>query len=242
MDRSAFLSSLAAAVAAGTLKAGAAGLPTVVAGVEIPQTSLAKEATAVALSSEPIEIFRHSLRTFLFAELIATKRGIEHDRELVYVASILHDTGLSSEHMSENDRFEVDGANLSRALLQQHGVERSKSDLVWDAISLHDQGNIAKYKQPEVMLVSAGVGADFGAFLPLLERKDIVAVLQASPRDNFVTVFLASTAALVRKKPGATGNSWVTDVGYRMVPGFHLENFVDEVREDPFAGYESEAR
>src|SRR5579862_4739573 len=100
MDRSAFLSRLAAAVAAGTLKAGAAGLPTVVAGVEIPQTSLAKEATAVALSSEPIEIFRHSLRTFLFAELIATKRAIEHDRELVYVASILHDTGLSSEHMS----------------------------------------------------------------------------------------------------------------------------------------------
>jgi hypothetical protein len=27
------------------------------------------------------------------------------------------------------------------------------------------------------------------------------------------------------------------DVGYRMVPGFHLENFVDEVRDDPFAAY-----
>lgn len=237
MDRLAFLSSLSAAVAAGTLKVASAGLPATAAGIEIPQTSLARDATAVALSSEPIEVFRHSLRTFLFAELIARKRGIEHDRELVYVASILHDTGLSPEHMSERDRFEVDGANLARALLQQHGVEGAKADVVWDAISLHDQGNIAKYKQPEVMLVSAGVGADFGAFLPQLERKDVVAVLQTAPRDKFVEVFLASTAAFVRKKPQATGNSWVTDVGYRMVPGFHLDNFVDEVKEDPFAGY-----
>jgi hypothetical protein len=29
----------------------------------------------------------------------------------------------------------------------------------------------------------------------------------------------------------------VTDVAVRMVPGFHLENFCDEVKEDPFADY-----
>ena len=31
---------------------------------------------------------------------------------------------------------------------------------MWDAVSLHDNGGIARWKQPEVMLVNAGIGAD----------------------------------------------------------------------------------
>ncbi|MBV8154271.1 MAG: hypothetical protein JOY98_07615, partial [Candidatus Eremiobacteraeota bacterium] len=45
-------------------------------------------------------------------------------------------------------------------------------------------------------------------------------------------------AAYVKRKPFATGNSWITDVGYRMVPGFHVDNFVDAVKsDDPFKDY-----
>ncbi|MBV8149354.1 MAG: phosphohydrolase, partial [Candidatus Eremiobacteraeota bacterium] len=112
-----------------------------------------------------------------------------------------------------------------------------RADLIWDAVALHDQGGIARWKQPEVMLVNAGVNTDFGANLDILDRSDVIAVLKAAPRDRFVPVFLNVVAAYVKRKPFATGNSWITDVGYRMVPGFHLDNFVDEVQADPFAGY-----
>jgi hypothetical protein len=208
-----------------------------VAGIAIPDTELARDAALVAKASEPIEIFNHSLRTFFFAELIAKAKGLSHDVEAVYVASVLHDTGLTPMHMSAAERFEVDGANVARHLLEQHGIPASRSELIWDAICLHDQGGIARWKRSEVMLVNAGVAADFGAYLDLIARDEVIAVLKAAPRSGFIPVFLKAVASIARRKPHATGNCFVTDVGYRMVPGCHLENFCDEVKEDPFSAY-----
>ena len=210
-------------------------VPTSMSGLRLPDTPLAREATLIARAAEPLEIFNHSLRTFLFAELIATAKLIPHDVEAVYVAAILHDTGLTSTHMSEDQRFEVDGANVAREVVARHGIAGPRADLIWDAIALHDQGGIARWKAPEVMLVNAGVAADFGGYLKLLKRKDVVGVLTAAPRTGFIPVFLEAVAAVAKRKPEATGNCFVTDVGYRMVPGFHLENFCDTVLEDPFA-------
>lgn len=206
-------------------------------GFFVPHTPLAIDATLAARAAEPIEIFNHSLRTFFFAELIAKAKRLAHDVEAVYVAAILHDVGLTAEHMSDTERFEVDGANLARQILERHGVPGSRAELIWDAIALHDQGGIARWKSAEVKLVNAGVSADFGGSLHLMERDDIIAVLATAPRGNFITVFLEAVAAVAKQKPQATGNSFVTDVGYRMVPGFHLSNFCDDVRTDPFSAY-----
>ena len=213
-----------------------------IAGVTIPDTPLAREATAIAQSCEPVEIFNHSLRTFLFAELIASAKNRVHDVEAVYVAAVLHDTGLSAKYMSETGRFEVDGANVARALLQRYKVDEARAEVIWDAISLHDQGGIARWKRPEVALVNAGVSADFGAYLDLLSASQTRAVLAAAPRKGFIPVFLEAVANVAKRKPQATGNCFVTDVGYRMVPGFHLPNFCDEVRTDPFAAYDQPVR
>ena len=236
MKRSRFITALSAAAA---LPASASGqtLPREVAGIRIPDSSLAREATIIARAAEPPEIFNHSVRTFVFAELIAQARKTKHDAELVYVASILHDTGLTHRYMSAGERFEVDGANLAREVLSRHNVAAGDADLVWDAIALHDSGGIARWKQPEVRLVNAGVSTDFGAYLPLLKREDVVAVLRAAPRSGFIETFLNAVAAVAARKPEATGNCFVTDVGYRRVPGFHLTNFCDAVKEDPFTSY-----
>jgi hypothetical protein len=70
-----------------------------------------------------------------------------------------------------------------------------------------------------------------------MQRNDVVAVLTTAPRNGFIPVFLDVVASVARRKPQATGGCFVTDVAYRMVPGFHLENFCDAVKQDPFAGY-----
>lgn len=210
---------------------------TTIAGVTIPDSALAREATNIARAAEPAEIFDHSLRTYLFAELIAKAKGLPHDCELVYVASILHDTGMSSRYMSARNPFEVDGASVARKLLNQHGISGPRSDLAWDAIALHDNSGIAQHKQAEVLLVNAGVSADFGGYLELLKRADIIAVLDAAPRTNFVDVFLKTTAVLAARKPLAAAHSFVADVGYCKVPGFHVPSFCDAVKTDPFADY-----
>jgi hypothetical protein len=208
-----------------------------IAGVQVPDSALARRATEIARAAGPVEIFNHSLRTYLFAELIARAKHLAHDPELVYVASILHDTGMSPTHMSAMNPFEVDGANVARTLLAEHGITGLRSDLTWDAIALHDNGGIARHKQVEVMLVNAGVSADFGSYLDVLKRADVIAVLQAAPRTNFIEVFLNAAAAVAARKPMAAAHSFVADVGYCKVPGFHLPSFCEAVKTDPFAEY-----
>jgi hypothetical protein len=213
--------------------------PLSVAGIALPDSPLAREATSLAASSEAPAIFNHSIRSFLFSQLIARERRLDHDVEAAYVAAILHDTGLSAAHASDSERFEVDGANLARGLLAKHGAPEVKGDLVWDAVALHYSPGLAKWKPPEVQLVNAGVAADFGRGLGMLQRDDVVAVLAAAPRTDFIEVFLAAVAAVAARKPLATGNTFVTDVAYRMVPGFHLVNFCDTFSDAPFAAYAS---
>jgi hypothetical protein len=208
-----------------------------IAGVMIPDTKLAREATSIAQAAEAAEIFWHSLRTYVFAELFAKAKSVSHDSEIVYVASILHDTGMSLKYMSSRYPFEVDGANVARQLLAAHGIPQRRIDLAWDAVALHDNGGIARHKQAEVMLVNAGVSTDFGANLDLLSRSDVIAVLDAAPRTNFVNAFLGAAATLAARKPLASAHSFVADVGYCKVPGFHLPSFCDEVKTDPFADY-----
>lgn len=237
MTRSTFLNAVCAIAALAPGVDAAPAFSKEIAGFRVPDTRVAREATRIARSAEPAEIFNHSLRTFLFAELIAEVNRVKHDSEIVYVASILHDTGMSSKYMSERYPFEVDGANVARALLAKNGVAQIRQDLAWDAIALHDNGGIAQHKQPEVVLVNAGVSADFGAYLDKLARTDIVRVLHAAPRTNFIEAFLAAAAAVARRKPLACAHSFVADVGYCKVPGFHLPSFCDAVKEDPFAQY-----
>ena len=134
----------ALSVAAVPADTGLASMERRIAGVTIPDTKVAREATAIARSAEPPEIFNHSLRTYLFAELIAKAQKLSHDAEIVYVASILHDTGLSLMHMSPRHPFEVDGANVTKALLRKYGITGVRSDLAWDAVALHDNGGIAR--------------------------------------------------------------------------------------------------
>lgn len=240
MERSIFLFSAALALTPLVAGASSAEVPMKsIAGIGVPDTDLAEEATRIAKASLPSEIFNHSLRTYLFAQLIAKAKKIEHDAEIVYVASILHDTGMSSAHMSATRPFEVDGAFVARDLLAKHGVSDARMDAAWDAVALHDNSPIAVHKQPEVRLVNAGVGADFGGFLDLMTKQQIVDVLAAAPRTKFIDAFLAASAAVAKKKPLASFHSFVADVGYKRVSGFSLPNFVDEVLSgDPFAQYE----
>lgn len=236
MTRSSFLNSLCA-IAALAPPVAVSDDSREIAGIRLPDSNLAREAGAIARSAEPAEIFNHSLRTFLFAELVAKAKGIAHDVEIVYVASIMHDLGMSSKYISAENPFEVDGANAAKTLLAKYGLPELRKNLAWDAIALHDNSGIARHKQPEVALVNMGVGADFGGFLDELKEEDVMRVLQAAPRTNFVETFMGAAAVIAQRKPSACAHSFVADIGYCKVPGFSLPSFCDAVKHDPFAKY-----
>ena len=68
-----------------------------IAGILVPDTPLIARAIEYArLHSEPY-LFNHSMRSWLFAVSIAEQRKVEHDAEVLAVATLLHDLGLGKD-------------------------------------------------------------------------------------------------------------------------------------------------
>src|SRR5215218_7882509 len=130
------------------------GMSTTIAGVPIPDSSLAREATAFVHDVSTQLLFDHSRRVFLWASLQGEKYGLDYDPELLYAGAMFHDIGLVEGHRSEHERFEIDGANAARAFLERHGLAEERVMTVWEAIALHTTPEVPRYKQPEVRLVT----------------------------------------------------------------------------------------
>ncbi len=95
-----------------------------ISGVTIPDTKLAQEATELVRDTEPSLLFNHSTRVYYFGSLAGKRRGLKFDPELLYIAAMFHDMGLTPRYSSKSDRFEVDGANSARAFLRQHNISQ----------------------------------------------------------------------------------------------------------------------
>src|SRR3954452_16236561 len=63
-----------------------------------PDTRLALEAEELTSQLCSPVLYRHCLRTWAFATLFAQRDRVEHDEELLYVACVLHDIGLTGPH------------------------------------------------------------------------------------------------------------------------------------------------
>src|SRR5438552_8991912 len=96
--------------------------PRPVAGIVIPDSKLAREVTELVRDTEPPLLFHHSSRVYYWGALTGKRRGLRFDPELLYAGAMFHDMGLTPEHASADQRFEVDGANAARDFLRGHGT------------------------------------------------------------------------------------------------------------------------
>ena len=154
-----------------------------IAGIQIPDSKMARDLTLLIRDKEPDLLFHHSTRVYLFGALTGQRKGLTYDPELLYVGAMFHDIGLTEGYRQSQLRFEVDGANAARDFLRNYGVPEASVELVWDAISLHTTPGIPEHKKPEVALVTAGVEMDVLGFAYdqfTQEQRD--AVVAAHPR------------------------------------------------------------
>src|SRR4051794_16770312 len=134
---------------------------TTIAGIPIPDSALAREATELVREVSTPLLFDHSRRVFLWGSLQGEQLGLDYDPELLYVGAMFHDLGLvPGGHRSAHERFEIDGANAARAFLERHGLPEEQVMTVWDSIALHTTPEVPRYKQPEVRLMTLGVQYD----------------------------------------------------------------------------------
>ncbi|WP_171064471.1 HD domain-containing protein [Actinomadura soli] len=132
----------------------------------MPDTDLTRKAYDLVFSLGPVPLARHSVRTYLFGRAIGESRGLRpgagYDDETLFLASLLHDVGLT-ERGDGGGRFEVDGADLAAGFLCQNGADDERVRVVWEAIALHTSVGIAHRMRPEIALTHAGTGADIVA-------------------------------------------------------------------------------
>jgi HD superfamily phosphodiesterase len=114
-------------------------------GVSVPDSKLAREITELVRDTESALLFHHSSRVFFWGALAGKRRGLKFDAELLYTGAMFHDMGLTAQHSSADERFEVDGANAARDFLKSRVVAPLDVDTVWTAIALHTTPGIPRH-------------------------------------------------------------------------------------------------
>jgi hypothetical protein len=208
--------------------------PTTIAGIAIPDSAVAREATEFVQDVSTQLLFDHSRRAFLWGSLRGERLGVDYDPELLYVGAMFHDIGLIEGYRSADERFEIDGANAARAFLERHGLPEARVMTVWESIALHTTRQIPRYKQPEVLLVSLGVEYDvLGWHFDELSGEQRAAVLAAHPRTGFKTGIVEALSAGMRDKP-ETGLAMNVDILEATVPGYVRPNECQYICSSPF--------
>jgi hypothetical protein len=201
------------------------------AGVTVPDTKLAREATDLVRQSTTDLVYHHSRRVFWFASLQGTNRGLSFDPELLYIGALFHDLGLNEQFRGSGRRFEVDSADEARSFLQGHGVPEDSIRRVWTAIALHTTPGIPEFMEPEVALVTAGVEYDvLGIGYHDISDADRAEITALHPRPDFKRSILQAFTEGIAPKPETTFGNVKADVLERFVPGYQRANFVDIIQ------------
>lgn len=201
-----------------------------IAGIHVPDTALAREVTDFIRDSADELLFNHSRRVFFFGALQGTRRGVQPNLELLYVAAMFHDLGLTEHYRNSTVRFEVDGANAARDFLMDAGVDKADADMVWLGIALHTTPGVPEFLAPEVALLQAGVEVDVvGVGREQLAPEALAAVIAAHPRPQFKQRILAAFNDGMKHRPHTTAGTMNADVLAHFDPAFERVDFVDKI-------------
>ena len=191
-----------------------------IAGVTVPDTRLiARSMEEARAFSEPY-LFNHAVRSWLFAVQLAELQGVSYDEEVVAVASLLHDVGLTKEYEGKR-RFEVEGADAARALAKAGGMDDRRAQLIWYGVALNATLSISPYAEPEVGICTAWAGADFAGLLyDRIPQAVAARILAAFPRLQMKRQLKECLCGVVQARPATTYENFVRDFGERFVEGY----------------------
>ena len=201
----------------------------------VPDSKLTREATGILREFSTPLLFNHSHRVFFWANEQGKQTGQRFDAELLFICAAFHDLGLLRKFSSDDDRFEVDGANAVRQFLEHHEVSDARIQTAWDAIALHTTPGIAAYKPIEVELLYNGVGLDVlgigYADFPRNIREKVVADY---PRIDFKQSIAKAFLGGFEHKTATTEATCNEDICSHFLRNYKRSNFYDQIQNSPF--------
>ena len=202
----------------------------IIAGVPIPKTPAAAEATRLVQASVSPLLFHHSRRVFFFGALHAKAHNLEVNPELLYMASMFHDTGLVPPFAEPAQRFEIDGADKARAFLLEHGFSKKDIDLVWQAIALHTTPAIPTRMAPVIAATNLGVLTDVLGFgLDDLDPALVEQVLADHPRGDFKNDFPQAYFEGQKHRPDTTYGTVNADAIEHFMPDYRRGSMIERI-------------
>jgi putative nucleotidyltransferase with HDIG domain len=169
-----------------------------------PDTRLAIDLAELATAALTAPLLQHSMRTWIWGAMLAEVDGIGYDEELLYVAAMLHDIGLSESHRPPAGAacFAVHGAAEARSLARAAGADREFADAVADAIAAHFNVTVPLSWGAEAHLLNAGAYFDVvGRRLGAVAMSSVTGVLQRAPRTGLDDSIVAAMRQERRLRP-----------------------------------------
>ncbi|WP_323980666.1 HD domain-containing protein [Bradyrhizobium sp. 521_C7_N1_3] len=172
------------------------------------------------------------MRVYCWAALAGRRKGMAFDQELLYVAAMFHDYGLTANYGDSHLRYEVDGANAARSFLRSRGISEADSQSVWLAIALHTTNGISPHLYPIAALLAEGanmdlVGAGFDDFAA--EQRATVQVAYPRPL-HFAEEFLQALYDSLKHRPETTQGTGLADVMAYKDSSFQRRDFSSLMR------------
>lgn len=173
----------------------------------LPDTPVARLAREQAALANPRWLYRHSLRTYLWARLLGQMRGIACDDELLFVASLFHDRALAEPApalCTPRACFAVESADAAARFVRELGWDSARRHRLQEAISLHLNLRVPLAQGAEAHLLHAGAALDCtGCGLDEIPPPLAAAVLAAYPRDGFKAHMRATLGVQTRRRFGS---------------------------------------
>jgi len=175
-------------------------LPKHIAGIAVPQDQISFATWRRAQQALSGYLLAHSVRSYCWGARIAAREGWRFDRRILWTASLLHDTGLTTIPRNASC-FEVEGGRSARRFLERAGLPVADAARVDRAIVLPMQPSVTLDDGVEAVLLDRATGLDVrGAGFELVD--DIrPAVIRAFPRTAFDRWFLAAIAREADRRP-----------------------------------------
>jgi HD domain len=170
-----------------------------------PDSALAREAEQCVRELSSPRLYGHCLRTWFFAAAFAELDKLDHEPELLYLACVLHDLGLTPVHDRRDPTakcFAVEGARAAEELLIGKGAAQELAVSVAEAISLHLNVNVGEELGAEAHLLSKGVSLDaVGRRVDEIPARTIADAIERWPRDGFSAELAATTRRQAKLRP-----------------------------------------
>ncbi|NOU28218.1 MAG: hypothetical protein HOO96_09975 [Polyangiaceae bacterium] len=148
-----------------------------------PSVAAARALEALSTGSPPW-LIAHCHRTWAWATALGAVCETVHDRDMLFVAALLHDLGLTDAHApAVGECFAIASARAARQVAATAAMSTERCDRLAAAIALHLEVRVGQDLGAEAHLLHAGAACDvLGARARMLPSELVRSVLAEHPR------------------------------------------------------------